>query len=204
MALPKVKPGGEFTYADYLTWPEDERWELIDGVAYAMSPAPTNSHQLIVGNLFARLHAHFKGKPCRPFVAPFDVRLPKAGLADQEVDTVLQPDITVVCAAEKLKDNRGCLGTPDWVIEVVSPSTALRDQKLKRAVYERHRVPEYWLVHPTDRCVTIYRLGPQGYGQPLIHGLGECCAPEAFPDLVIEVADIFADLPPIDDAASFY
>ena len=112
-----------FTYADYLGWPAGERWELIEGQAYAMSPAPSNFHQLIVGELFSRIHQHFRGKPCRPFVAPFDVRLPRAGAANHEIDTVVQPDISLVCDPDKLKDNRDCLGAPDWVIEVLSPST---------------------------------------------------------------------------------
>ena len=198
MGLPQRHHETGFTYADYLTWPEGERWEIIDGHAYAMSPAPTNFHQLIVGELFARIHHHFHGKPCRPFVAPFDVRLPNAGLDDHEIDTVVQPDISLVCDPNKLKDNHGCLGAPDWVIEVLSPSTAVHDQRIKRALFERHGVPEYWLVHPVDRSVTIYRLVNQAYGQPLIYGVEDVCSPLAVPELVIAVADIFCDLPLMD------
>jgi len=142
MGLPARQHEYGFTYADYLGWPEGERWELIDGEAFAMSPAPTNHHQLIVGELFAAIHEHLRGKPCRPFVAPFDVRLPRAGTANAEVDTVVQPDISVVCDPDKLKDNHGCLGAPDWVIEVLSPGTAVRDQRTKRALYEHHGVAE--------------------------------------------------------------
>lgn len=200
MGLPIPRPGGEFTYADYLAWPEDERWELIDGQAHAMSPAPTNAHQLVVGELFAKIHHHLRGEPCRPFVAPFDVRLPKGSTANDAIDTVVQPDISVVCDPAKLKDNRGCLGAPDWVIEVVSPGSALRDQKVKRALYERHGVAEYWLVHPVDRTVAIYRLGERGYDKPLLFGCGDACAPLAFPDLDIVVEEVFVDLPPLDDA----
>lgn len=199
MGLPAYQTKGEFTYAHYSTWPDDERWELIGGEAFAMSPAPTKFHQLAVGELFAAIHRHLRGKPCRPFVAPFDVRLAERGTADDEIDTVVQPDISVVCDPEKLKDNRGCLGAPDWVIEVVSPSTALRDQKVKRALYERHGVAEYWLVHPVDRCISIYRLGERGYEKPLLFGLGESCSPLAFPDLNIAVAEVFVDMPQLDD-----
>ena len=88
---------------------------------------------------------------------------------DHEIDTVVQPDISLVCDPDKLKDNHGCLGAPDWVIEVLSPSTAVHDQRIKRALFERHGVPEYWLVHPVDRSVSIYRLVNQAYGQPLIY-----------------------------------
>jgi len=201
MGLPLRQQKTGFTYADYLGWPEGERWELIDGEAYAMSPAPTNFHQLIVGELFRVVANHFRGKPCRPFVAPFDVRLPNAGRAHHEVNTVVQPDISLVCDPDKLKDNRGCLGAPDWVVEVVSPGSALRDQRTKRALYEKHGVPEYWLVHPLDRSVTVYRLQHGAYAQPLLFGPEDQCAPLAFPELVIVVADLFADLPPQDDAA---
>jgi Uma2 family endonuclease len=198
MGLPLRQHQTGFTYADYLIWPEGERWELIDGEAYAMSPAPTNFHQLIVGELFSRIHGHFRGKPCRPFVAPFDVRLPNMGKAHHEVNTVVQPDISLVCDPDKLKDNHGCLGAPDWVIEVLSPGTAVRDQRTKRTLYERHGVAEYWLVHPVDRSVTIYRLENQAYGKSLVFGTEDVCSPLAFPELVIAVADIFIDLPPQD------
>ena len=89
MGLPFRNHQSGFTYADYLTWPDGERWELIDG--QAMSPAPSNFHQLIVGELFASIHNHLRDKPCRPFVAPFDLRLSRAGTASDEVDTVVQP-----------------------------------------------------------------------------------------------------------------
>ena len=184
-----------FSYADYLTWPDGERWELIDGRAYAMIPAPTNAHQLIVGELFRQIANYLRDKPCRPFVAPFDVRLPHAGAADSEIDTVVQPDIVVVFDAEKLKDDRGCLGAPDWAIEVLSPATAVYDQRTKRALYERHGVAEYWLAHPGDRSVTIYRLESGGYGAPSVFGVEDECSPAAFPELVVAVAEIFRDLP---------
>lgn len=195
------QPATGYTYADYLGWPAGERWELIDGHAYAMSPAPTNFHQLIVGELFARVHDFFRGKPCRPFVAPFDVRLPSAGRANHEVNTVVQPDISVVCDPSKLADNHGCLGAPDWVVEVLSPSTAIHDQRTKRALYERHGVAEYWLVHPGDRSVSVYRLENNAYGKPLVFGPEDSCSPLAFPDLVIAVADLFVDLPPLEPNA---
>lgn len=190
-----------FTYADYLTWPEGDRWELIAGQAYAMSPAPSNLHQLIVGELFRLIANYFRGKPCRPFVAPFDVRLPGKGTTDHEIDTVVQPDITLVCDPDKLKDNHGCDGAPDWVIEVLSPGTAVHDQRTKRALFERHGVAEYWLVHPGDRSVTVYRLENNAYGKPLVYGVEDQCSPLAFPELIMAVVDIFFDLPPLDASA---
>ena len=204
MGLPPRHHATGFSYADYLTWPAGERWEIIDGQAYAMSLAPSNFHQLIVGELFSKVHSYFRGKPCRPFVAPFDVRLPGKGTANHEVDTVVQPDISLVCDPDKLKDNHGCLGAPDWVIEVVSPRTAVYDQRVKRALYERHGVAEYWLVHPGDRLVTIYRLENNAYGKPLVFGMGDECSPLAFPELIIAVADLFVDLPALDVASDVY
>ena len=121
------------------------------------------------------------------------------GTDDQQIDTVVQPDISVVCDPQKLKENRGCLGAPDWVIEVLSPGTAIHDQRTKRALYERHGVAEYWLVHPGDRSVTIYRLQAGVYGQSLVLGSEDDCSPQAFPELVVSVAEIFHDLPPQDD-----
>lgn len=152
------------TYADYCAWPEDERWELIDGVPYAMSPAPTRIHQDMVVELVAQIHGAVKGTSCRVYVAPFDVRLPDHDEADDAVETVVQPDIAVICDPSKL-DEKGCRGAPDWIVEVLSPSTAATDQIQKRDLYERHGVLEYWLVHPTDRLLFVYRLGTDGYGK---------------------------------------
>ena len=186
---------GEFTYADYRTWPDGERWELIDGEAYAMSPAPTNHHQLVVGEMFRHIANFLHGKRCRPFVAPFDVRLGHPEAADHLVDTVVQPDISVVCNPEQLKDNRGCRGAPDWVIGVLSPSTALHDQRTKRALYERYGVAEYWLVHPWERSLTVYLLVDGRYGLPDLYGPDDTVSPAAFPDLSLRVADWFVDIP---------
>lgn len=159
-----------YTYADYCRWPEDERWELIDGVAYSMSPAPSVTHQSLLGELHLQIAGFLRGKPCRVFVAPFDVRLPRNNENDEQVDTVVQPDLTVICDPEKL-DKAGCRGAPDWLIEILSPSTAAKDQSLKRALYEKHGVREYWLAHPEDRTVAVYRLAQGAYGKPHIQEL---------------------------------
>ncbi len=186
------KPATTFTYTDYCRWPDDERWELIDGVAYAMA-APGLIHQTVVGELFRQIANHLIGHPCRPFVAPFDVRLPRGSEADDDISTVVQPDITVVCDPAKL-DERGCRGAPDWVIEVLSPSTAAKDQIQKLAAYEQAGVPEVWLVHPTDRVVSIYALDPQGfYGKPAIHETVGALAPGLFADLLIDWGLVFPE-----------
>ena len=189
MAQPMLKPA-EFTYRDYCRWPEDERWELLDGVAYAMA-APGLAHQTVVGELFIQIGLFLRGKPCRSFVAPFDVRLPRHKEADADVTTVVQPDISVICDPDKL-DGSGCRGAPDWVIEVLSPSTAAKDQIQKLAVYERAGVGEVWLVHPTDHVVTIYTLNAERcYGKPAIHETTGTLATDLFPDLKIEWDRVF-------------
>lgn len=186
------------TYADYLTWPDDVRCELIDGVAYLMShslmaPTPTRHHQKFVGELFYQIRGALEAKPCEAFTAPFDARLPKGGEADDQVDTVLQPDLLVVCDRSKL-DDRGLRGAPDWVVEVLSPSTAGHDQTVKLAAYERAGVPEVWLVHPTDRTLAIYRLENGRYGRARISELEGRTETIQLPGLSIDWDQLLAQL----------
>ena len=153
------------TFGDYLTWPEDVRYELIDGEAYMMAPAPTVSHQDIAGEVYYQLRNALQDKPCRALIAPVDVRLPKADEADEQIDTVVQPDVLVVCDKSKVSE-RGIRGAPDWVLEVLSPSTAGHDQVKKLHLYERHGVREYWMVHPRDKVLTVYTLNNGAGGKP--------------------------------------
>ncbi|MBS3965025.1 MAG: Uma2 family endonuclease [Methylomonas sp.] len=173
-----------YTYRDYLTWPDDFRCELIDGKIYMMTPAPLLTHQDTAGEIFTQTKQALRGKPCRAFIAPLDVRLPRHDMADEDTDIVVQPDVLVVCDPNKL-DRRGVRGAPDWVVEVLSPSTAGKDQIEKRRLYERHGVREYWLVHPTDRILTIYRLTDGEYGKPDIQPLAGQTAVSVLPGVVI-------------------
>jgi Uma2 family endonuclease len=161
----------QHTYGEYLSWPDDVRYELIDGVAYLMAPAPTLDHQDIVGEVYYQLRQALEDQHCRAYVSPVDVRLPKGDEADEQIDTVVQPDVLVICDASKT-DRRGVRGAPDLVVEVLSPSTAGHDQVRKLHVYERAGVREYWLVHPIDRVLTIYRLEQGHYGKPDVLELG--------------------------------
>lgn len=183
-ALEKDK---HYTYKDYLTWPDDMRCEIIDGVVYMMSPAPILAHQDVAGEIFRQTANALVGKTCRALIAPLDVRLPRRNDADEDEDSdiVLQPDVMVVCDPKKL-DRRGVRGAPDWVVEVLSPKTASRDQIEKRRIYERHGVLEYWLVHPTDRVLTIYRLKDGEYGKPDIYELQGSTAVGILPDIRID------------------
>ena len=186
-----------YRYADYLGWPEDVRYELIDGVAWLMAPPPTRRHQELVGELFFQVREALEGRPCRAYVAPFDVRLPRGDEADADIDTVVQPDVLVVCDPAKL-DERGLRGAPDWVIEVLSPATAGHDQTRKLAAYERAGVPEVWLVHPSDRVLTIYRREGHRYGRPLIQEL-EGVTPSLLDGVAVDWQRVLAQLSPRSD-----
>jgi Uma2 family endonuclease len=179
---PAFKQNDYFTYTDYRTWPEEERWELIHGDVYAMT-APTRMHQKFVLELGRQISNYLQGKPCEAYVAPFDVRLPRAQEADEQVDTVVQPDIAVICDSNKL-DDKGCRGAPDWIIEVLSPSTAFKDLEIKRGLYQAHGVREYWIIHPLELWGMIYVLNAQGeYGQARIIELKDASEVMIFPDL---------------------
>lgn len=184
MGLP-LRDDKHHTYGEYLTWPEDVRYELIDGEAYLMAPAPDLAHQDVAGEVFRQLANQLAGKPCRAFVAPVDVRLPKANEADDQIDTVLQPDVLVVCDESKLS-RRGVRGAPDWVLEVLSPSTAGHDQVTKRRIFERAGVQEFWLVHPMDRVLTVYRLVGAEYGKPDVQELKGSTAIAVLPGVSVE------------------
>lgn len=167
-------------YGEYLTWPDNPRYEVIDGFAYAMSPAPARVHQRLVGELYRQIADALEDSQCEVNITPFDVRLPTSdNQQDNDISNIVQPDIVIVCDPDKL-DEKGCRGAPDWVIEVLSPSTASHDQIRKLALYEKHGIPEYWLAHPTDKIVTIYRLENGNYGKPSIHEMSRtlsthCC-----------------------------
>lgn len=183
MTTPNPIDAARYTVADYLTWPDEERWELIGGRAYNMSPAPSIKHQTIVGNFYSRLASHLAGNPCKPFIAPADVILSDAD--------VVQPDVFVVCDKNKITE-RNVRGAPDLVIEVLSPSTSAKDLREKKALYERSGVREYLVVDPLELYVTRFNLGMNGsYGSGtvydaretlLLQSLGgfEIALPEAF------------------------
>lgn len=185
MALPQ-RDALHHTYADYLTWPDGQREELINGTAYIREPpAPSRSHQELVGELYHQARLALEVKPCRAYVAPFDVRLPKAGEADDQIDTVVQPDVLIVCDLNKL-DQRGMRGAPDWIAEILSPTTAGHDQIVKLPIYERAGVLEVWLIHPTDRTLTIHRLESGRYGRPVVVELKGRTAISAIPGVSID------------------
>lgn len=198
MGLPHRREQDHYTYADYQRWDDDQRWELIDGHAWLMAPAPTSYHQIVAFEIGHQIRNALKEKPCTVLLAPIDVRLPRPGQADEEVDTVVQPDVLVVCDPAKI-DRRGVNGAPDWVVEVLSPATAGHDQIVKRQLYERAGIPEYWLVHPVDRVLTIYRLENGHYGLPDIRELSGVTPIDALAGIEIVWEDIISRLPPQED-----
>jgi Uma2 family endonuclease len=181
------------TYGDLRRWPDETRWELIDGQAHAMA-SPSWQHQSVCANLLVQLITHFRPRGCRVFPAPFDIRLPEGDEHDDEIRNVVQPDLSVVCDASKL-DSRGCRGAPDLVVEILSRSTAGRDQVIKRALYDRHGVREYWLVHPIDRVLTICRRSGETGFDIFETFVTEGKLPSAgFPGLEVDWDDVFADV----------
>ncbi|MBC6612765.1 Uma2 family endonuclease [Hymenobacter sp. BT507] len=157
-SLSQLDLSKRYTYADYLTWQFDEFVELIKGKVSRMSPAPRVVHQDILLNISAALKYTLRGRACRPYVAPFDVRLNNVTPnGDSGIATVVQPDICVICDPAKV-DAKGCAGAPDWIIEILSPGNATHDIRVKFDLYEENGVGEYWIVFPDEKNVAAYVL----------------------------------------------
>ena len=181
-----------YSYTDYFRWKFQERVELFKGFIHKMSPAPSPKHQLIFGKLFLKFGNFFLNKTCKVFAAPFDVRLPdyKKATADELVFTVVQPDICIVCDPEKI-DDRGCIGAPDLVIEILSPGNTRKEMGVKFDLYKETGVKEYWLVEPQDKIILVYILKDGKYIglKPFTEDADISSA--LFPDLRFKVSDVF-------------
>jgi Uma2 family endonuclease len=171
-----------YTWADYQTWNDNHRWEIIGGDAYLMSPSPTSRHQWIVTELSARLHAHFNGKPCRLFVSPMDVVL-----SDEDV---VQPDLLVVCNPSQIKRTH-IEGAPALAVEIESSSSVFRDRLLKLNLYAQAGVKEYWIVRPWPSLVEVLLLQGAKYQVQDVFGKEQTLTSPSFPDLQINLADVF-------------
>ncbi len=185
-----------YSYADYLTWVDDKLREIMNGVVKLMS-APLRKHAKISSRIAYELESHIrrnKGK-CEVYSAPFDVRLPKNGeTADNKIYTVVQPDVCVVCDLSKL-DRRGCLGAPDLVVEIQSPSTARYDMTEKFSAYESTGVREYWIVFSGDAAITIFRLLENGkFDKGTPYELDATVTSQVLDGLEIKLEDLFRDL----------
>ncbi|MBI3148094.1 MAG: Uma2 family endonuclease [Betaproteobacteria bacterium] len=182
-AHPVTNPATHYTWNDYQTWPDDERWEIIDGTAYAKSPAPSTQHQSVALALAGRLERLLAGKPCRPFIAPTDVKLSDAH--------VVQPDILVVCDASKITPSH-IEGAPDLIIEVLSPATATRDLREKKALYEKSGVREYVVVDPMEHYANRFLLGADGsYDKGAVVAADEKLIIASFDGIEIPLWEVF-------------
>jgi Uma2 family endonuclease len=181
-----------FTYADYLRWPEEERWELIDGEAFDMTPAPDLDHQDVVGQFYGRMFVHLRQSPseCRVFLSPIDVVF--------DDTNVLQPDLAMVCNPEILT-KRAITGAPNLVIEVLSPSTFIRDKRDKWKIYERFGVETYLIVDVERQIVERYKLMNGTYGAPEVFAWDEEL-PLEHPKMTIPLWEIFGkEKPTVED-----
>jgi Uma2 family endonuclease len=185
-----------YSYADYLTWQFDETLELIKGKIMQMSPAPNVGHQRISRNLLRFIDNYLTHKKCEAFYAPFDVRLynrKKSILTNKEIYTVVQPDLCVICNPDLL-DQQGCNGAPDWIIEILSKGNSKREMQIKYELYQESGVTEYWIVYPDYQAIHQFVLTESGrYDLKYMYTGDDKAIPSLFPDLAIDLTDIFAN-----------
>jgi len=179
-----------YTYADYLLWKFSERVELIKGKVFEMSPAPSRKHQEVSHKINRYFDRYFEKNNCSLYYAPFDVRLYKKNRNDELVETVVQPDLCVVCDLFKL-DDKGCIGSPDLIVEILSPNSTKHDLNTKFNLYEENEVKEYWIVHPFDETISIYTLQNGKYIGLKPKVVGEVIESVIFPKLNFEVGLVF-------------
>ncbi len=182
-----------YTYKDYLLWKFKERVELIKGKIFKMSPAPSIIHQEISRNINRILDHYFFGKSCKVFYAPLDVLLPdkKKSSEENEIFTVVQPDLCVICDPEKIADGKKCIGAPDLVIEILSPGNSKKEVDYKFDLYQEAGVQEYWLVYPEERSINIFVLKDGEYIGLKPISEGQILTSSLFPELRADVDTIF-------------
>ncbi len=182
-----------YSYSDYLNWNVKERLEIIKGKIFNMSPAPNVKHQQISGDLFGKIWQITQNQKYQVFSAPFDVRLPlKNTKTNAEIITVVQPDLSIICDPEKL-DTQGCLGAPDWIIEILSPGNSKKEMKDKYEVYQESGVKEYWLVDPLTEIVLVYILDENGIFRGLQPATSDdIINSQTLPDVQIDLSKLFS------------
>lgn len=181
-----------YTYADMLEWEGDTRYELYNGQPRAMS-SPTDVHQDISMALSAQLYNYLRGKRCKPYAAPFDVRLfEEPGDQPEDVDTVVQPDLMVVCDRSKV-DRHGVRGAPDLIIEILSESTRKLDRLTKFSLYQRAGVKEYWIVDPVKRLVLVHTLEEGAYHGAEVYSSDDVVPVGVLEDCRIDLSDVFLE-----------
>lgn len=187
--MPLPEKNKKYTYADYLTWSEEERWEIINGIPY-LQAAPTWQYQAVLLELARQFANYLQDKSCRVFTAPFDLRIPEANEKDEETTNVVQPDIIIICDNSGLKKT-GYYGVPELIIEVVSPSTGQKDKIEKFNLYEKAGVKEYWIVEPDEKVVMVFTLEEGRYGRPQMYSEEDKVKVSIFDNLVIDLKPVF-------------
>jgi Uma2 family endonuclease len=184
---------GKYSYADYLTWTMDEMVELIKGRVFKMNAAPKRLHQKISLKVAIKLYSFLEGKPCEVYEAPFDVRLPIKSKKNEDVFTVVQPDICVICDKRKL-DDAGCIGAPDLIVEILSKGNNKKELQNKYEVYEESGVHEYWIIHPDEQTLLIYTLTEGKYIPSKLFTTGDIVSSQIIRGFALNLDDVFNDL----------
>jgi len=193
MQLSDIDISKTYTYADYLKWTFDERLELIKGKIFKMSPAPGSVHQLISGAVFNEIYNYLKGKPCKVFSAPFDVRFIRRSVDDAAITTVVQPDICVICDINKI-DAKGCIGAPDIMVEILSPGNNRKELQNKYEVYEEAGVLEYWIIHPQEKTFLKYTLTNGSFQPSRLLTIGDEVTTPILPGFILSLDELFANV----------
>jgi Uma2 family endonuclease len=183
-----------YTYADYYKWQFDERVELIEGKIFQMN-TPNPYHQELAGEIFTLLKIFLRKKPCKVYIAPFDVRITRKSIEDKDITTVLQPDICVICDLSKV-DRRGCIGAPDLVIEILSPGNNAKELKNKYEAYEEAGVKEYWVVSPQNQTFLVYTLLDNKFQLSPVKVPGDTISSSALPGFTLNLTELFKDMDP--------
>lgn len=192
MELSDLDLNKTYTYADYLKWTLDDRLELIKGRIFKMSPAPGSVHQRLSHRLARWIGNYLDGKKCEIFSAPFDVRLPRKSKDDKQIITVVQPDICVICDPQKI-DEKGCLGAPDIVVEILSPGNNKKELQNKYEVYEEAGVLEYWIIQPVEKTFMRYILTDGQFQASRLLTVGQSVETGILPGFSLDLEELFAD-----------
>jgi Uma2 family endonuclease len=184
---------GKYSYADYLTWQMDEMVEIIKGKVFkSAAAAPRRIHQKVSLIISNKIFNFLENKSCEVYTAPFDVRLPIKSKKNEDIFTVVQPDISVVCDSSKL-DEAGCIGAPDLIIEILSPGSNRKELKYKYEVYEESGVKEYWVIHPNEQTLLVYTLSNGKYLASRFYTPGDIVPSECIEGFVLKLDDVFTD-----------
>ena len=185
---------GYYSYADYLTWPMDLVVELIQGRLFKKAAAaPNRIHQRVSLKLSVKLYQFLEGKTCQVYEAPFDVRFPKDSKEDHRIFDVVQPDICVVCDPSIL-DQRGCIGSPDLIVEILSPGNSKLELKQKFDLYESLEVKEYWIIQPEHQTMTIYTWVNGTYLPSRLFTTGDVIESQVVKGFKLDLEEFFSDI----------